>query len=361
MALAYAALILYASLYPFTGWRWPPGVPLASLLVLPWPPWRDTFDVLANMVGYMPLGALLVVLQLRGGYTLTRAAAVALVAAAALSYGTEVAQQFVPARVPSRVDWALNSAGALLGISASAALHSMGMLTRWQALRERWFVRDSAGALALLALWPLALLFPAPVPLGLGHIGGQARDLLVELQAAMPWADSSSALQPTAAAAAKRLSASSEGLVQMLGLLAACLLAFSITRGTARRAGVAFGLLLLAVLVTTLSTALSFGPAHALAWATPSSLPALALGLLLAALAARLGARAIAGLGLLALAVLVLLVSQAPADPYFSLNLQNWEQGRFVRFHGLALWLAWLWPYGAIVWMLQRLFVARSR
>ncbi|MEO7850858.1 MAG: VanZ family protein, partial [Rubrivivax sp.] len=331
LALAYAAVILYASLYPFTGWRWPPGVPFISLLALPWPPWRDTFDVLSNMIGYMPLGALLVVLQLRGGHTLARAAAVALAAAATLSYGTEVAQQFVPARVPSRVDWALNCAGAAVGIAASAALHSLGLPSRWQALRERWFVRDSAGALALLALWPLALLFPAPVPLGLGHIGGQARELLVDLQDAMPWADSSGALLPAAAAVAQRLSALSEGLVQMLGLLAPCLLAFSITLGKARRAGVALGLLLLAVLVTTLSTALSFGPAHALAWSTPSSLPALLLGLLLAALAARLRARAIAVLGLLALAMLVLLVSQAPTDPYFSLNLQNWEQGRFVR------------------------------
>ena len=35
LAVAYAALLLYASLYPFEGWRWPPGQTLLALLALP--------------------------------------------------------------------------------------------------------------------------------------------------------------------------------------------------------------------------------------------------------------------------------------------------------------------------------------
>ena len=27
---------------------------------------------------------------------------------------------------------------------------------------------------------------------------------------------------------------------------------------------------------------------------------------------------------------------------------QLWEQGRFLRFHGLSQWLGWLWPYAAL-------------
>ncbi len=365
LALAFAALILYASLYPFSGWRWPPGVPIGSLLVLPWPPWRNTFDVLSNIIGYMPLGALLMVFQLRGGRSLLRASVISMVAAAALSYATEVAQQFVPARVPSRVDWALNCGGAALGIALIAALHALGLLRRWQAVRERWFVRDSAGALALLTLWPLALLSPTPVPLGLGHLGGQAREWLDEVLAGLlgstPWAPWWSSLVGAPGEGTPRLSAGAEALVQLLGLLAPCLLALSVTRGVARRCAVALGLLLLAVAVTTLATALGFGPGHALAWATPSSPPALLAGLLLAVLAARLGPRTIAVSGVVALAAMVWLVSQAPGDPYFAISLQSWEQGRFVRFHGLALWIAWLWPYAACLWMLQRLFPRQPR
>ena len=74
LALVYAALVLYASLYPFSGWRWPPGITPPALLALPWPPWRDPFDVWSNVLGYMPLGALLYVAQVRGGVPGWRAA-----------------------------------------------------------------------------------------------------------------------------------------------------------------------------------------------------------------------------------------------------------------------------------------------
>ncbi len=133
LALVYAALVLYASLYPFTGWRWPPGPTLGALLALPWPPWRDPFDVWSNVLGYMPLGALLYVAQVRGGRAAWRSALVALLAASVLSYLTEVVQQFLPGRVPSRVDWALNSAGAAAGAALAAMLQALGLLQRWQA------------------------------------------------------------------------------------------------------------------------------------------------------------------------------------------------------------------------------------
>ena len=54
-------------------------------------------------------------------------------------------------------------------------------------------------------------------------------------------------------------------------------------------------------------------------------------------------------------------MAQAPADPYFALSLQAWEQGRFIRFHGLAQWIGWLWPFAALVWMLLRLGAPRQR
>ena len=35
LAWAWVALIVYASLFPFSGWRWPPGVAAWELLRLP--------------------------------------------------------------------------------------------------------------------------------------------------------------------------------------------------------------------------------------------------------------------------------------------------------------------------------------
>jgi hypothetical protein len=48
------------------------------------------------------------------------------------------------------------------------------------------------------------------------------------------------------------------------------------------------------------------------------------------------------------------LVAQAPIDPYYAESLQAWEQGRFIRFHGAAQWVGWLWPYVALVYLLLR-------
>ena len=176
LALAYAALVAYASLFPFTGWRWPPGVELARLVLLDWPPWRDDFDLWSNLGGYLPLGLLLLVAALRSGWRLAPALLLSLLAPAALSYGLEVLQQFVPGRHPSLKDFALNAAGAACGVALGLAGRLAGLDERWHRLRQRWFARDSAGALALLALWPPALLLPTPAPLGLGRLGPELRE-----------------------------------------------------------------------------------------------------------------------------------------------------------------------------------------
>jgi hypothetical protein len=105
---------------------------------------------------------------------------------------------------------------------------------------------------------------------------------------------------------------------------------------------------------TTLSTALNFGPQHALAWSTNPALLAFGCGMLVAAILAIVPPRICAGLGLVALTALVVLLAHAPTDPYFSQSLQSWEQGRFIRFHGAAQWVGWLWPYAALAYLLAR-------
>ena len=34
--------------------------------------------------------------------------------------------------------------------------------------------------------------------------------------------------------------------------------------------------------------------------------------------------------------------------------MQAWENGRFIRFHGLSRWFGILWPYVALAWLLGR-------
>jgi hypothetical protein len=156
------------------------------------------------------------------------------------------------------------------------------------------------------------------------------------------------------AAAPARLGFAAETLVTALGLLAPCLLACSVVAAGWRRVGLAFGATALTTALLTLSTALNYGPQHALAGFTPSTLPGLAIGLVAASALAPLPRRAVAALGLVGLTALVTLVAQAPSDPYLEQSLQAWEQGRFIRFHGLAQWVGWLWPFAALGWLLRR-------
>ena len=142
----------------------------------------------------------------------------------------------------------------------------------------------------------------------------------------------------------------------MLGVLIPCLLGFCIIRSAARRT--VFMLLVFAVGigVTALSAALSYGPAHAWAWFSMPVKAGLVAALVLASLLLRVPQRASAALVLLALGIHLSLLNQAPTNPYFAQTLATWEQGRFIRFNGLAQWLGWLWPYAALVYVVVRVW-----
>jgi VanZ family protein len=355
LAWAYVALVLYASLFPFSGWRWPPGQGPLELMALPWPRWQGRFDIVSNLVGYVPLGLLLCIAQLRQRRPAWWALLFAGGVATGLSYLTEFTQNFLPERYPSVVDLLLNGAGAALGALLAIGLKAAGGLQRWQMLRERWFYADASAGLALMALWPVALLFPAPVALGLGQVVERLRQVLLELLANVPWAQHAAALLEAAAPWPQPPSMALEGAVQFVGLLAPCLLAFALGPASWRRGALALLVAVGGFLATTLCTALSFGPEHALAWVSDTSVLAWAAALLLAGLGCMVPSHVAATLGLMALTALAVLVAQVDSDPYFALSLQAWEQGRFIRFNGLAQWIGWLWPYATLAWLFTRL------
>jgi VanZ family protein len=352
----YVALIVYASLYPFSGWR-VPGVAPFDFMLLGWPHWWTWFDLVSNLLGYMPLGFLLFVALIRGGRRPGRSALLASAAGTLLSFSMETLQNYLPTRVSSNVDLGLNALGTVLGVAVGLVLQWRGGIERWQKIRERWFVSRSAGGMAMLILWPIGLLFPTAVPFGLGHVLGRLQPLLADWLAGTPAEDWVSAWADTAArqAEAGALSPASELSIIVLGLLAPCLIAFTIAMPGWRRAALVLGAGALGASTTTLSTALNFGPQHAFAWITPAAGQGMLVGMAAAALLSLVPGRVAAGFGLIALTALVMLVARAPADPYFAESLNGWEQGRFIRFHGGAQWVGWIWPYAGLTYLLVRL------
>lgn len=347
LSLLCAGVIVYASLYPFEGWRWPPGN-VWVFLQAPWPRYWTGFDLAFNLLGYLPLGALVCVAVARRGGSLALGGWVGAVTGLGLSFVCELLQNFLPHRVPSNLDLALNSLGAALGAGVALGVLALGGAARWQSWRDRWFVPRSAGGLTLLLLWPLALLFPLPVPLGVGQVLGRLQvwvsELLADTPATLWWAQSFLPLQER-----PPLQPATEFMVTLLGQLLPCLVMYAVSSPGWRRWAMALGAAGMGLAATTLSTALNFGPDHALTWLTPLSFTACGSGLGVALLLSRLSPRAAAVSGLMAATALVAWVNQAPPDPYFAASLQAWEQGRFVHFHGAAQWVGWLWPYAAML------------
>lgn len=349
---AYALLVVYASLHPFTDWRVQGIVPWAFLLA-PWPQYWTWFDVLTNLAGYAPLGLLLTVALGRSGRG--RWAWTSVLIASLFSLLLEMAQTLMVWRVPSQVDWLLNTVGAGLGMLMGLVLLRLNLLHPWTLFRESGLVRHNGLGLLLMALWPVALLYPTPVPLGLGQVWARLELVVYRitqdtfLSAWQPLSLPDSALSPFG-----------EAVVVALCLWAPLLLAFALWRGVVRRARVVLGVLPMVVLSMSLSAGLTYGPEHALAWLSPSVGLGAVMGITLTILSLRLTHRAAAILSLLAWAFALGLLNQSPDVAYFAQSLQNWEQGRFIQFHGLSQWLGWLWPYAAMAVALRLALRAES-
>ncbi len=355
LALVYVGLIVYASLYPFSEWRYQGIVPWA-FLSSPLPRYWTGFDVAINVLGYVPLGSLLALSALRTGRG-RHAVFLATLAAGVLSLTMESLQSYLPMRVASNVDLALNGLGAWLGALLAWALEKLGVIDRWSIFRRRWFVPDARGGLVLLALWPWALLFPASVPFGLGQVLERIEAALAEVLQDTPFLD----WLPVRDIELQPLVPSAELVCVMLGVLVPCLLAYCVIRSVGRRT-VFLGLVFaVGVGATALSAALSYGPQHAWVWFSLPVEAGLVAALLLAMLLLWVPRRASAALMVLALGIYLSLLNQTPASPYFAQTLSTWEQGSFIRFHGLGQWLGWLWPYAALVYVLTQVWGRESK
>jgi hypothetical protein len=118
---------------------------------------------------------------------------------------------------------------------------------------------------------------------------------------------------------------------------------------------VAVLLVLIGFLASALSAALTYGPAHTWGWVSSEVWVGLAAAVLGMAALSFCTARVCWVLALAALVWQLSLLNNASADAYFALTLQTWEQGRFIRFHGVSQWLGWLWPYALLLYLVNRL------
>lgn len=347
----YALLVVYSGLAPWSGWR-DLGVGPFAFLTAPVPRHLTTFDLLVNVLGYMPLGALIVLSvhpRLRAGW----AALLALVAGALLSGTIEAIQTFLPSRVSSNIDLLTNSIGALTGALVAAPFAS-SLIDRGRLadLRLRWFERRPSVLLLLVCLWPLAQVYPEPMLFGTGDIREALETAVAAFGGTWP------TLDPARFGPAEFVLA--EAFVVAAALLAVGLAFAAAMRPAAPRATLLIALLLTALALKALAHGLLFGPERALAWLTPGAYGGLAIGVL-ALLAASAGpARWRPRFALVALGAALAGANLVPYNPYYLANMQEWRQGALLNFNALTGWLSTLWPYALGLALLEHAATART-
>jgi VanZ family protein len=346
--LAYLLLIVYASWYPFTGWRGTGLSPFTFLNLVP-PRYWTGFDVVVNIVGYIPFGTLLVLAM----YPLARAGWAVLLAALAgiLVSGTmEAVQSYLPSRVPSNLDLLTNSVGCLAG-AVLGALWARSLLVhgRLYRLRRRWFAPHASQGLVLLALWPLAQIYPQ------GYLFGHGQVLPIISEWLSEWLDSDidlvAMLRPSATISVEQYWLS-ETIITACGMSGAALALLCLMRRPAPRYTLMLAMLAAALVVKTLASSLLFTPDNAFVWMTPGAEGGFLIGLIMLsglAFAPQVAQRRLAVVSLL---LSLIVVNTIPVNPYFVSTLQGWVQGKFLNFNGAAQFLSLLWPFFALWFLL---------
>ncbi|THF65123.1 VanZ family protein [Pseudothauera rhizosphaerae] len=331
LSVAYAALIVYACLHPFTGWQ-ASGLPLFDFLSAPWPRYYRVEDLALNVLGYVPFGFVLAPALARRVGPAGRVVAATLLAGL-LSCALETVQNFLPTRVAANVDLGCNLLGGLLGALAGTRwgtrmFGDQGWLQRW---RNRRFIGGHTGdaGLMLLGLWLLTQLTPDGLLFGSGDL----RQWL-DLPNPVAFEPERFILLEAAHVAAT---------VVGVGLFVRCimlapslwpiLLLFALALGT-----------------TTLATFSFFSASAPLAWLTPGARQGLMAGAALlgiSLLLPRVLQHALAGMAMLAATALVNLM---PENPYLPFRAGA-AAGHFLNFHGLTGLVTAAWPFLALAYL----------
>lgn len=331
LALAYTALIVYASLHPFTGWRDSGMTPLA-FLIGGWPRYWTFFDLAINILAYLPLGFLLApsLRRLPGRWT---PVFIALLLGVLISFCLECLQTWLPSRVPSNLDLATNTLGA--GIGALLTIwHGERFFFRVALLQQRLLapIDHAEIGLVLIALWLLTQLSPETILFGAGDL----RHLL-EITPAVPYAAPSFFALETAIIVCNTIA---------IGLIARALLADQISPYLTLTA-----FFILALSIRTLAAAVLVDPFNALAWLTPGAAIGLLAGGVLLSVMLLLPVSLRIALAVLALMAGTVLVNLTPPNPYSAAALATWRQGHFLNFNGLTRLAASFWPYIALPYL----------
>lgn len=346
--LIYLLLIAYASWYPFSGWR-DIGLHPSAFLSAPLPHYWTMFDAVTNVAAYLPLGMLAVFAL----YPMVRGFAAILLAACGgilLSALMEAVQTYLPSRVPSNLDLMTNATGCALGAIAGSLLTAPLLARgRFIQLQQQWFTPQAGRGMIVVALWPVAQIYPQAYLFGHGQI----------LPILSGWFSSLADEELDFAAlitSTEELTVQqywlSETIMTASGLTGAALTLLCMLRRQAPRVRLLLLMVAAALVAKSLASALAFSPENAFDWLTPGAEGGLLIGTMMLAGLVFTGAMVQRRVAVLMLAISVAVANLVPANPYFASTLQAWIQGKFLNFNGATQFLSLAWPFLAL-WFLS--------
>ncbi len=348
--LIYVLLVVYASWYPLSGWR-DNGLAPWAYLADRMPRYWTWFDLIVNVIAYVPLGAFAVLALyplLSGRWAIIISAAGGILLATLM----ETVQTYLPTRVPSNLDLLTNTLGIIIGAFAGNRMRRQFLeQSQLRALRDNWFPDHASTGLIVAALWPLAQIYPQAYLFGHGQllpvISGWLSEWMnmpVDLGQLL-WHEYSVSVEQYLLA---------EVIITACCMTGAVLTLLCQVRGDAPKYLLAFLLMAGALATKTIANAILFTPDNAFTWLTPSAIGGLLIGVIMLgglSLAPALAQRRAA---ISALVICLLVVNMAPANPYFLSTLQDWTQGRFLNFNGAAHFLSLCWPFFALWYLTHR-------
>ncbi len=334
LAVAYLALVVHASLYPFAGWR-APAESATEFVFADWPFYLTASDVVLNVLGYFPLG-LLFTLVLMDRMRSSGAAILGALATVLVSFVLELLQAWLPARIPSNVDLMSNTAGGVLGALAAGAFGSRWLLSGdLYRLRERHFQPGPSADIGfvLLAFWLITQLNAEIWLFG----NGDLRHFMPGEVGVSYSAQSYRYLE--AAVAALNFA----GVGCLVTAMARSLGGAAITMAVL--SAMALGL-------KSIASAALFIPGNPKLWLTQGSMAGLAAGILLWMLLARLSRPALVRAALVFFILATVTVNLAPENPYLVAAIKVLQGGYYHGINGLTRLLSAAWPFAAVAYLL---------
>jgi len=343
LALAYLLVIVYASLQPFRGWRWPPDE-ILHFLTAPWPRYITLEDIVVNVAAYLPLGFLLAI-GCGARYGAAPGVLAAASCAAFVSLAMEAMQMFLPSRIAANVDLLTNGLGGLIGAMAAPLFApSRPVGSRLHAWRHRLFregmVADAG--FVVVCLWAITQLNPVAQLFGTGAVRG-----VFEL--------------PVYLAHTPQLILSTEALVVFLNLAGLGLVLAALTRPAARPMPMIAAAVGAGAVFKTAAAAFA-GSAHPFGWLTPGVSFGLLGGWLAIYALGRLPPRPQLAVALLCILAATAAINLAPDNPYQNVPPRFIAGGpsHYLSFSGIVRALSELWPLLAAGYLVFALTARRS-